>query len=80
MAENVVALPKKKPKPRLLVTVVWGGFGKRVRTNHVCKKDGDCFISESELLIVKHEDGAITSYPIGSVYYWTERDEPDVMQ
>lgn len=75
---EVTQLPKKKPKPRLLVRVVWGGFGKKNRTDHTCKKDGDCFVPEGgDMLIIKNEDGSLTSYPLGGVYYWTERDEPE---
>jgi len=78
--DNVTTLkPKKKDKVvRKSVAVCWGGFQIKEVTQHVAIGPKGCMIdSDTGLLVIDEGDNTLTCYPMGGVFYWTEKDEPD---
>lgn len=74
---DVTPIKRKKPV-RKSIAVCWGGFGVREIAQHTVSSSKGCQIdSESGLLIIDEGDDTLTCYPMGGVYYWTEKNEPD---
>ena len=77
--DNVTPLkPKKSSKlKRTQVTVCFGTMGMMEKVAHVAiasRGTNGCTIeSESGLLIVDEGDDQLICYPIGGVFWWSER-------
>jgi hypothetical protein len=76
---DVTPIKRKKPA-RKSISVCWGGFGIREVSQHVVSSKGCNIDSESGLLILDEGNDTMTCYPMGGVFYWTEKDEPDGSQ
>jgi hypothetical protein len=74
---DVVPLTKKRKVPqRRRVTVCWGGWGVKETTAHIAVGAKGCSIdAEAGLLVIDSGDDDFAFYPIGSVFYWIERDD-----
>ncbi len=77
---DVLAIPKRKKKDqRRRIFVCWGGSQHNQCSAYVVAKPSDCGLigENSDLLSILTENGECVNFPIGSVMYWIEKDEPD---
>lgn len=78
MADVVELVKKRKNEKRQIVSVCYGGYQFKEMVQHVVKGAKNCGIPEDTgLLLVITESGERFSYPIGSVWFWSERDHPE---
>lgn len=76
--DNVTPLKPKKKLIRKSVAVCWGGFQMKEITQHIAIGPKGCVIDyEAGVLVIDEGEETLTSYPMGGVFYWTEKDMPD---